>query len=365
MANKTIGIDIREANGEGAGKGIYTEEITHALIRQAPNLKFFLFTKEANSRFENTENVQQVVINGKGLAWHFKLKQFLNQHPVDLFLATTSYIYPAIAPKDQKIAMVVHDLIAFRHPEHNHWFSTMLEKFTLGRALKNTNLVVTVSSHTWRDLVLFKPEAQKIPRVVAYPAVNKDIRSTSQRRMDLPDRFLLAVGTLQPRKNIQGVIKAFEKVAEAKPQLHLCIAGGKGWKSSAIFEAIPEWLKERIHFLGYVRHDELIELYSRAQMLVFPSFYEGFGIPPLEAMACGCPVITSDLSSLPEVVGSAALMVNPDDTDEIADAINQLLGPQMQSVAQERGLKQVSEFSWDESASGILNQVLKLTNHRT
>ena len=360
MAIKSIAIDIREANGLGAGKGRYAEEITQALIRQAPDVEFFLFTKEANPRFENTEHVHQIVIKGKGIAWHFNLKRFLKQHPVDVFLATTSFIYPAIAPKNQKIVTVVHDLIAFHHPDHHHWFPTLVEKLTLGRAMAHSDLIVTVSNHTWRDLALLKPEFQEKAHVVIYPAVGPKVQRTNDKRMDLPDRFLLAVGTLQPRKNIQGVIKAFEQIAEAKPQLHLCIAGGSGWKSSAIFEVIPEWLKERIHFLGYVHHDELMELYSRAQLLVFPSFYEGFGIPPLEAMACGCPVITSDVSSLPEVVGDAALMIDPNNTEEIANTIKYLLGPQVSAIAVERGYAQAKQFSWDESARKLLTAMESL-----
>jgi glycosyltransferase involved in cell wall biosynthesis len=354
MAIKSIGIDIREANGKGAGKGKYTEEITRALIRQSPDTEFFLFTKEPNPSFESSDNVHQVVIKGKGLRWHFNLKRFLKQHPVDVFLSTTSYIYPAIAPSSQKVVTVVHDLISFLHPEHHHWFPTWVEKLTLSRAVRNSDLIVTVSNHTWRDLELLKPEVQDRPHIVVYPAIGPELQHSDEKRMDLPERFILAVGTLQPRKNIQGVIKAFELVAESKPNLHLCIAGGKGWKTSTIFEAMPEWLKERIHFLGYVHHDELIELYSRAQALVFPSFYEGFGMPPLEAMACGCPVIASSVSSLPEAVGDAALMVDPNNIEEIANTIQHILGPKVRGIAIERGFKHAKEFSWDESAKKLL-----------
>jgi glycosyltransferase involved in cell wall biosynthesis len=267
-----------------------------------------------------------------------------------------------MAPRSQEIALVVHDFIAFKYAKHNHWFATLVERLSLGRALERSGLVVTVSSHTWRDLELIKPEYQTKPHVVVTPAIGPEVQYTNETRMDLPKRFLLAVGTLQPRKNIEGVIKAFEQVAERHKDLELVIAGGRGWKSSQIFKAIPAWLRERIHFLGYVRYDQLMELYSRALMLVFPSHYEGFGIPPLEAMACGCPVIVSNVSSLPEVVEDAAILVDPENTDEIAEAIKNLMDPTPQGIAKERGFKQATKFSWDASAQTLLlalNKTLK------
>lgn len=359
MAMKSIGIDIREANGFGAGKGRYAEEITQALIRQAPDVEFFLFTKEPNPRFKNSKNVHQVVIHGRSILWHLHLRRYLNHHPVDVFIAPTSYIYPAIAPRSQKIVTVVHDLIAFLHSKDHHWFPTLVERLTLKPAMKKTKLIVTVSNHTWRDLELQLPDVQNTAHLVVTPAIGENVHYVEDHRMQLPERFLLAVGTLLPRKNIQGVIKAFEQIAESKPKLNLVIAGGKGWKTSEIYKSIPAWLENRIHFLGYVPHHELMELYSRAQMLVFPSFYEGFGIPPLEAMACGCPVITSNVSSLPEAVGDAGVLIDPESTEELAEAILEMLGPQRQSLAKERAYKHVQSFSWDKSASLLLEQLLK------
>lgn len=354
MAIKSIGIDIREANGLGAGKGRYTEEIVRALIRQAPEIKFFLFTKTPNPRFENSDHVHQVLVSGRSLAWHLKLRRYLKHHPVDLFLAPTSYIYPALAPKNQKIATVVHDLIAFLHSKDHHWFPTLVEKLTLKPALRHSELIITVSHNTWKDLIQVNPESASKPHVVVTPAIGPELHAVSEARMELPDRFLLAVGTLQPRKNIQGVLKAFARVAASQPDLHLCIAGGDGWKTSTIFQAVPAELQNRIHFLGYVHEHELLELYSRTQMLIFPSFYEGFGMPPLEAMACGCPVIVSNVSSLPEVVGEAALQVDPHDEAALVEGITTLLDPAVQMIAKERGLSQAAQFSWDQSAQTLL-----------
>lgn len=352
-----MGIDIREAHGQGAGKGRYAEEITKALIRQAPDLQFFLFTKVPNPRFENSERVKQVVIGGKGPLWHLNLRRYLKHHPVDFFLAPTSFIYPAIAPREQKLAVVVHDLIAFLHSKDHHWFPTLVERLTLKRALKRAEWVVTVSDNTWKDLKQVYPWAAEKAQLTLPPGLSAEMHKVSERHLNLPEPYLLAVGTLSPRKNVQGVIQAFEKLAPDSPSLNLCIAGGEGWKHSELMKRIPPALQSRIHFLGYVSNPDLVELYSRAHVLVFPSFYEGFGIPALEAMACECPVVTSSVSSLPEVVEEAGWTVDPADTEALVAAIKESFIPMRREEAIQKGKVQASLFSWDRSAAELLSHL--------
>ena len=357
MAIKSIGIDIREAIQGGAGKGRYCEEITKALIKAAPKTQFFLFTKKPNKAFQNTDQVKQVVISGKGIFWHLNLRRYLKKHHLSAFLLPTSYIPAVIAPKRQKTVTVIHDLVAFLYPENNHWFATLVEKLTLSRAIKRSKLLVTVSENTWQDLIKIKPAAKRKKHIIATPAVSKDFKPTKSKTQKLPKRYLLAVGTLQPRKNFSTIFSAFEEIADRQKDLDLCIVGGKGWKSSKTFKSFPKNLRKRIHFLGYVKHEKLPELYSRAQMLIFPSIYEGFGIPPLEAMACSCPVITSNSSSLPEVVDDAAIKVNPQDIGTLSKMILTLLGPKMQTLYKKRGLARAKEFSWEKSAKEILKKL--------
>ncbi len=358
MAIKSIGIDIREATAKGAGKGRYALELTRALIAAAPHLHFCLYTKTPNPLFPSSERLHQVVIKGRGPLWHLNLRRHIRHEPVDLFIAPTSYIYPAIAPRKQKTAVVVHDLITFLHSKTHPWFPTMVERFTLPRALKKASLLLCVSEHTKKDLQRLFPEAKAKPTLIVPPAVSEEIHHVDTQKMDLPPNFLLGVGTLLPRKNFSLLIEAFKRLHTKHPDLHLCIAGGKAAHTGALFEPLPPELQEKIHFLGYVSTAELCELYSRARMLVFPSTYEGFGIPPLEAMACGCPVIVSDASSLPEVVEDAALTVNPHRPDELAEAIELLLQPKAAKLYREKGLQRVKAFSWKKSAEKLLNQLL-------
>lgn len=355
MATKSIGIDIREVSEKHAGKSRYCEEIAKAMIKSAPkDTQFFLFTKKKTKALPGSNQIQ---IPGRGIIWHFNLRRHLKKNPVDFFLSPTSYIYPSIAPRSQKLAIVIHDLIAFLHPKNNHWLPTIIEKFTLKKAIKNSDFLITVSENTKKDLFKFKRFAACAKDkniIIAGPAASPEMKRTASHKLNLPKNFLLAVGTLQPRKNFKAIFQAFSGLAKENPDLHLCVVGGKGWKISKIFKAIPQEFTKRIHFLGYMPYSDLPELYSRAKMLVFPSLYEGFGIPPLEAMSCGCPVVTSSTSSLPEVVGDAALQIPPENADALTQAIASMLIPEKAENYAKRGLTQAKKFSWEKSSEAIL-----------
>ncbi|HEY7413969.1 MAG TPA: glycosyltransferase family 1 protein, partial [Ktedonobacteraceae bacterium] len=165
-------------------------------------------------------------------------------------------------------------------------------------------------------------------------------------------------GTLEPRKNHSGLIKAFYQATRQKggPAM-LAIAGGKGWLYEETQQLIADLkLERKVRFLGRVTDLELVTLYSMADIFAFPSFFEGFGIPPIEAMACGAPVITSRISSLPEVVGDAALLVDPHNIDEIAHTILRLLKQeQLQAELRQKGYQRAQQFTWDTVARKTLN----------
>ncbi|MBU0981874.1 glycosyltransferase family 4 protein [Patescibacteria group bacterium] len=361
MAIKTIGIDIRDLNRDGAGKSRYSKEIIKAMISMAPpTVRFILFAKKPCPTYEHQTNVEQVLIPGRSLLWHLNLKKYLHCHPVDFYLSPSSFIYPSLAPKTQPLAIVIHDMIAFLDKKNHYWFPTLVENLTLRRAIRRASFLITISQNTWRDIIKFAPQAKDKPVTFASPAVSEEFKPTIARTLDLPEKFLLGIGTLSPRKNFESVLKAFAHLAPVHPELHLVIAGGKGWKDSRIYKSVPPEHKDRIHFLGYVQHQRLPELYSRAQMLLFPSLYEGFGIPPLEAMACGCPVITGNISSLPEVVGDAAMMINPTSITALTEATEKMLDPKTRLKYIDLGFQRVRSFSWERSAEAILEKILEL-----
>ena len=178
----------------------------------------------------------------------------------------------------------------------------------------------------------------------------------------MPGRFILGLGTLQPRKNFDGLIKAFGRLLNSGsdqpryPDVQLVIAGGKGWMYEDLAAQVERsGLADRVHFAGFVADEDLPALYSLADVFAFPSWYEGFGLPALEAMACGTPVVSADNSSLPEVVGEAGLMVDAGDTDGLAVALSNLLSNvDLRAGLAAAGPVQARQFTWEASARRLL-----------
>lgn len=179
-------------------------------------------------------------------------------------------------------------------------------------------------------------------------------------KYNISSDFILFVGTIQPRKNLQRLIEAFSKIS--KKNIILVIVGKKGWQYEEILEAPQNFgVSDRVKFLDFVPDEDLTALYKEAACFVLPSLYEGFGLPILEAMKYGCPVITSNVSSMPEASGDAALYVNPEDVDDIADKIEKLISDEkLRSDLVERGYKQIKKFSWEKTAKQTLEALEKV-----
>jgi glycosyltransferase involved in cell wall biosynthesis len=175
---------------------------------------------------------------------------------------------------------------------------------------------------------------------------------TIRTKYHIQQPFILSVGTVQPRKNYERLIQALAQLHQRGYTIDLVIAGGKGWLDNPIYETVQQTgMEQYVHFIGFVDDEDLPALYSAAECFAFPSLYEGFGLPVLEAMACGTPVVTSNVSSLPEVAGDAALLVDPYDTLAIVQAIRSILDDTvLRSQLVDKGYHQVGHFSWIESA---------------
>jgi glycosyltransferase involved in cell wall biosynthesis len=192
-----------------------------------------------------------------------------------------------------------------------------------------------------------------------------EVLSSVRRRYRLPGRFLLGLSTLQPRKNFEGLVDAFELIAANRglqpgmADLDLVVAGEEGWLFEGIAERVQaKGLADRVHFLGRVPDDDLPAVYSLAEVFAFPTWYEGFGIPVVEAMACGTPVVASDNSSLPEAVGNAGIMVGAGDTAGLADGIVRILSDDaLKGRLVSEGFKHARQFSWRRSAEQLLSVI--------
>lgn len=363
-----IAIDIRDACGEKTGKGWYTYHLVHALLKQDSKNEYLLYTNMAVNDFDTYKNAEIQIVKVKGIRWHWAtLKNILSQK-VDLFIAPTSYIIPAIAPKSLKICTVVHDLIALLFPKNHNKKAVLIEKMTIGKALKKSSFIIAVSQNTKNDIVKkFSLNKEKID--VVYPSVGSDFvplevkLNVWKQERHLPKKFFLCVGTLEPRKNLEKTLEAHALLIDSSKKKnenpHLVIIGARGWQFKKIFAKLQDLgTAEYVVFKGYVTNEELVKYYNSALALVFPSLYEGFGLPPLEAMKCACPVITSALGSLPEVVGDAALMVNPHNAEDLAKAMKKLYdNEELRLEFSLRGLQQAEKFDWKKSARQFLNLI--------
>lgn len=280
--------------------------------------------------------------------------------PPDIFFAPTSYIIASFAPKNLKTIITVHDLIAWFSPDRHNKKATFIEHRTLPTALKKAHHVMTVSHNTKNDLQkLFHIPDEKISVIpCAASSIFRKIETTEKAHSNktnpqMPQKFLLSVGTLEPRKNYGALLKSFSKVHKKFPDLSLVIIGSKGWQYKEIFKAVETLkLQNAVHFPDYIGEEELVQYYNAAQAFVYPSLYEGFGIPLLEAMQSGCPVITSNTASLPEVAGDAALLVDPKNGDELTQTIEKILTDRdLREKLIERGFTQAKKFSWKTSAA--------------
>jgi glycosyltransferase involved in cell wall biosynthesis len=229
-------------------------------------------------------------------------------------------------------------------------------------SVRRARQVIAISQNTRRDVVarLHVP-AERVQTVYCgvdarfrpLPAVEVE---AFRLRKGLPKRFILFLGTIEPRKNVSALIGAFARLITVAPSdmsdLHLVVAGAKGWFFDKVFAQVESLgLQDRVHFAGYVPEDEKALWYSASTCFCYPSLYEGFGLPPLEAMACGVPVITSAVSSLPEVVGDAGLTVPPDDVAALSAALRQLVvDSSLRAELAYRGRKRAGRFTWTETA---------------
>jgi glycosyltransferase involved in cell wall biosynthesis len=254
--------------------------------------------------------------------------------------------------------VTIHDLSFVGYPQNFRSGNRAYLRLFTRLSVHTARRVIAVSHSTREDLARFYGLSPRKVDVVyngvdpAFRPMPADEVAAFRVRRGLPDRFILFVGTLEPRKNIARLISAYAQVPQPRPPLLL--VGGKGWLYDDIFRRVESLgLTGEVNFVGYVEAAELPAWYNAALLFVYPSLYEGFGLPVLEAMACGTPVVSSTASSLPEVTGEAGILVDPHDTDALAGAIRRLAGDaSLRDELATAGVRQAARFSWSETARG-------------
>jgi len=256
-----------------------------------------------------------------------------------------------LRPGRVPLVVTVHDVLAWAHPQWMGRANVLQHRLVLERVLPRAAAVLTPSAFTRAALLErggLEPERVHVTSWGVEPRFAPAPERVPGAPEDATVPYLLAVGTLQPRKNLEAALAAFERVADAGAQHALVVVGGRGWRDDPVVARVRgSRHARRIRLAGYVDDDELADLYRGADALLFPSRHEGFGLPALEAMACGTPVVAADAGALPEVVGKAAILVEPADHEALADALLDLLGDAARrSALRAAGLRRAAGFTW-------------------
>ncbi|MGC9399277.1 MAG: glycosyltransferase family 4 protein [Anaerolineae bacterium] len=363
-----ITLDLSAAVHRRAGLGRYAASLTCALCPLIPDELAVFYNVEQG--IEPPPEIDHLPTSRVALGykpwrmavWVAQLGRFpFNRLMPDatLFHATEHLLPPL---RDVPTVLTVHDLI-FRHlPKHhkplNRWYLNM----TMPLYCRRADHIIAVSEATRRDLM----DAYDVPleKITVVPeAAAPRFRPQSQEavlrarlKYDLPQAFVLYVGTIEPRKNLIRLLEAWAPLYAGHEAPPLVIVGKHGWLSDDFYAALAKNpSREAVHFTGYVEDEDLPAVYAAATVFTFPSLYEGFGLPPLEAMACGVPVLCSNTSSLPEVVGDAALTIDPSDTEALRSALRRLLrDADLRADLRARGLARAAAFSWARAARETL-----------
>ena len=359
-----VGIDARLVYYHQAGIARYCLQLVRALAEIDKEDQFVIF----QSRRDRHQLVSQHNFQTKAL-WtpsHHPLEQpllsiELRFTPLDV-LHSPDFI-PPMRRRCRSI-ITIHDLAFLLYPQTLTKGSARYYG-QIDEAVRHTDHIIAVSESTRRDIVrlLGVPESMitvvyEAPRRFFHRLPDVDLRPRLQRRFGLHRDFVLFVGTIEPRKNVPTLLSAFQQLLDHyHPELDLVLAGAPGWLTDEVRGLVGRMgLEGHVFFLGRVSDEELVWLYNSARMFVWPSLYEGFGLPPLEAMACGTPVIVSNVSSLPEIVGDAGLLVDPTNVDELTVAMWRLLSDEV--LRQEliaKGYKRAACFSWERAARETLD----------
>ncbi|HEV2477056.1 MAG TPA: glycosyltransferase family 1 protein [Candidatus Dormibacteraeota bacterium] len=334
-----------------AGVGVYTTQILRAMAVQRPDSHLIVFGPRRAVIYAPSTDYRllpQARFIGRHLQWPAEIRR----------LKPDVYFGPAGALPLGRIgtrsAIAVHDLAIYRNPR---WFpprQPLSTRLVVPRSVLRADVLIAVSESTARDIQEFfgldRSRIHVIPHGVSKKLrpMSAEERTEARARLALPERFILFVGTIEPRKNLETLLDAWVLMRD-RPDL--VVVGSWGWRYEAIRDKIAR-LGPRVHHRESVEPEELPAYYNLARVLAHPAWYEGFGLPPLEAMACGTPVVVSDTSSLPEVVQDAGLIVPAGDAEEWRKALERVLDDsELAADLRHKGILRAAQFSWERAAS--------------
>jgi glycosyltransferase involved in cell wall biosynthesis len=370
-----IGIDASRATvRRRTGTEGYSFNVIRGLIELGAAHQFRLYFRDdpPEDLFPARPNVEHVVIRRSRLWTHVGLRAALRANRPNV-LFVPAHVIPWPNAMGVPAVVTIHDLGYLYYPEKHPLFDRLYLNWSTRHSARMARRVIAVSKATAHDLVALNGVPEEKIRVV-YSGVDemlKPVRDEGRidqlrERLGIPGPYLLHVGSLQPRKNLTRLLEAFDQIKNTAGPLTLVLAGQRGWEYHRFVERIRQMgLSGRVILPGYVPDEDLAALYSGALVYVFPSLHEGFGFPVLEAMACGAPVVCANTSSLPELVGDAALTVAPSDVYGLSEALLRLLNDR--SLRQDlikRGFERAAMFTWEACARHTLEVLVEAADHR-
>jgi len=366
-----IGIDARMYGPIGKGLGRYTKEAVDNILALDVNNYYVIFLRKENFHLLKTENpnVKKIIVDVKwySLAEQIIMPYYIRREKIDL-MHFPHFNVPILNTK--KFVVTIHDLILTKFSTRRattlnpifYFFKNVFYKLIIYSAIKRAKKIIAVSNFTKSDIIKqFRAEEEKIK--VIYEGVANDLKIYKLKddkevklRYNITTPYLLYVGNAYPHKNLEGLVEVFAKIRKKYLQLNLILVGKEDYFYSRLKKEIRrKGQAENIKFTGYVPDRDLAAIYKGALFYVFPSFYEGFGLPPLEAMEHGCPVLSSKETCLKEILGRAALYFDPNNKEDMKNKIIRIIEDRnLRQELIEKGYKQVKKYSWKECARKTL-----------
>ena len=360
-----IGINTRFLlSNKMEGFGWYTYEVVSRIVKNHPEHEFvFFFDRPYDEKFIFSKNVTPVVLSPQArhpflfyLWFELSLKKALKKHKVDVLFSPDGYLSLG---SNVKQVSVIHDINFEHNPKDVGWLVRKYLCYFFPKFAEKADHIITVSDYSKQDIAnTYHIDSKKITRIwngasdVFQPITDKEKQVVKDKYTNGKPYFLF-VGALSPRKNVKRLIKAFELYKKQAPlnDFQLIIVGEELWQNANADVSISNETKQQIHFTGHVQIEELALLMASASIFTFVPYFEGFGIPLVEAMKCGTPILSGDRTSLPEVAGNAALYCNPFDIEDIALKLEQLsFDIDLQKELSAKGIERNKQFSWDTSA---------------
>ncbi len=358
-------VDLSAAAHERAGLGRYAAALAEALLAQGVSLTAFVNDPRNSHLRPPLSELPTYTARLPRRRWRLRAAVSYFGGPsmdgvlggVDLFHAT-EHLLPKLTRA--RSVFTLHDTAYLLFPQYHLPRNRVFLRRMMPRFLQRADRIIAVSESTRRDALRFyrlDPEKiDVIPEGVDArfnPDLDPKALAEIRRRYGLPERFVLHVGTIEPRKNLTTLLEAYAGLLPRHPEVGLVIAGGKGWLYERFFERLRSLgLEQRVILTGHVPDEDVPGLLNTSEVFAFPSEFEGFGLPPLEAMACGVPVVCSNAASLPEVVGDAGVLLPPRDVGAWVEALDRVLrGPELRSELRAKGLIRAGLFTWDATAT--------------